>query len=255
MSSQGGYLVCLTHKAILSGGISSYHLLERRSRRLPLVARSTLAAEGQAAAEAADCLHFVIMFWKALLDPTDPTYRITSNERCFLWENESLFVIDAKCLYDILHREELYVSSASDKRTCLEALVTRDKLKEVGGSARWVSSERQYADGLTKDSATQLLADRLTHTSTRLRPTRPTRQAGRRTLPKGRGALISSRGPRLLRLVLQLLPRGHRGPRYLQPPQGDRCLRDRRLPVCDHPGDPPAGLLASVDVMETTAVP
>eukprot|EP00439_Symbiodinium_sp_Y106_P034028 s6529_g4.t1 len=30
-----------------------------------------------------------------------------------------------------------------------------------GGEARWVSSERQYADGLTKDTATQLLADRL----------------------------------------------------------------------------------------------
>ena len=35
--------------------------------------------------------------------------------------------------YDILHREELYVSTAADKRTCLEALTTRDKLKEIGG--------------------------------------------------------------------------------------------------------------------------
>ena len=158
MSSQGGYLVCLTHKAILTGGICSYHLLDWRSFRLPRVARSTLAAEGQAASEAADSLHFTIAFWKALLDPS---YRISGDERCFQWKNESLLVIDAKCLYDILHREELYVSSAADKRTCLEALVTRDKLKEIGGSVRWVSSERQYADGLTKDTATQLLADRL----------------------------------------------------------------------------------------------
>ena len=151
-------MVCLTHRAILDGGISSYHLLDWRSFRLPRVARSTLAAEGQAAAEAADCLHFVITFWKALLDPG---YKINSDEQCFRWKNESLLVIDAKCLYDILHREELYVSSTADKRTCLEALVTRDKLKEIGGSVRWVSSERQYADGLTKESATQLLADRL----------------------------------------------------------------------------------------------
>ena len=57
--------------------------------------------------------------------------------------------------------QELYVSNAADKRTCLEALVTRDKLKEIGGEARWLSSERLYADGLTKDPATQLLADRL----------------------------------------------------------------------------------------------
>ena len=70
-------------------------------------------------------------------------------------------IVDAKCLFDLLHREELYVSTAADKRTCLEALTTRDKLREIGGETRWVSSERQYADGLTKDSATQLLADRL----------------------------------------------------------------------------------------------
>ena len=59
LSSQGGYMVCLTltHRAILDGGISSYHLLDWRSFRLPRVARSTLAAEGQAAAEPADRYH------------------------------------------------------------------------------------------------------------------------------------------------------------------------------------------------------
>ena len=158
LSSQGGYLICASNRAILDGAACHYHLLDWRSFRLPRVARSTLSAEGQAAAEATDNLHFVVTFWRAILDGS---YRIDGSDGCFKWFNPCVLVIDAKCLYDVLHREELYVSTAADKRTCLEALVTRDKLKEIGGEARWVSSERQFADGLTKDTATQLLADRL----------------------------------------------------------------------------------------------
>ena len=159
LSSQGGYLICLSPKTVLEGKVCGYHLLDWRSFKLPRVARSTLAAEGQAAAEAADCLHFTVVFWKAMLYPD---FKISEVQpETYRWTAPCALIVDAKCLFDLLHREELYVSSAADKRTCLEALTTRDKLREIGGEARWVSSERQYADGLTKDSATQLLADRL----------------------------------------------------------------------------------------------
>ncbi|CAE7901478.1 GIP [Symbiodinium sp. KB8] len=153
LSSQGGYLICLSPKTVLDGKVCGYHLLDWRSFKLPRVARSTLAAEGQAAAEAADCLHFTVVFWKAMLDPNFKVSQVQPDT--YRW------TAPCPCLFDLLHREELYVSTAADKRTCLEALTTRDKLREIGGETRWVSSERQYADGLTKDSATQLLADRL----------------------------------------------------------------------------------------------
>ncbi|CAE7846298.1 TY5A [Symbiodinium microadriaticum] len=159
LSSQGGYMICLSPRKVLEGTVCGYHLLDWRPFKLPRVARSTLAAEGQAASEAADCLHFAVVFWKAMLDPE---FRISEvKPETYRWWSPCALIVDAKCLYDLLHREELYVSTAADKRTCLEALTTRDKLREIGGEARWVSSERQYADGLTKDSATQLLADRL----------------------------------------------------------------------------------------------
>ena len=152
-------MICLSPRTVLEGTVCGYHLLDWRSFKLPRVARSTLAAEGQAASEAADCLHFAVVFWKAMLDPE---FRISEvKPETHRWWSPCALIVDAKCLYDLLHREELYVSTAADKRTCLEALTTRDKLREIGGEARWVSSERQYADGLTKDSATQLLADRL----------------------------------------------------------------------------------------------
>ena len=62
-------------------------------------------------------------------------------------------MVDAKALFDVLHRDELQTSAGADKRTHLEALVIKDKLVESKAHARWASSERQYADGLTSVSA------------------------------------------------------------------------------------------------------
>ena len=41
--------------------------------------------------------------------------------------------------------------------------MVKEQMESLGGSLRWVSSERQLADGLTKDTARQLFADRLRH--------------------------------------------------------------------------------------------
>ena len=70
-------------------------------------------------------------------------------------------VVDAKALYDLLTKPELQATSGTDKRTTIEVLVTQDKLCCCGGATMWVSSERRYSDGLTKQNAAQLLADRL----------------------------------------------------------------------------------------------
>ena len=69
-------------------------------------------------------------------------------------------VTDAKALYDSFHREG-YGNSVVDKRVSLEVRVMKERLLALGGSLRWMSSERQLADGLTKESARGLLADRL----------------------------------------------------------------------------------------------
>ena len=157
-ASQGGYLLTLAHRSVLEDGAAGrYQILDWRSYKLARVARSTLAAESQAAGEAADSHLFAATFLKAM---TVPDYQF-DNEGAFAWFNASALIVDAKALYDVLHRDELQVSSGSDKRTHLEILTTKDKLRESISHVRWVSSERQYADGLTKTSAAQLLADRL----------------------------------------------------------------------------------------------
>ena len=60
-SSQGGYIVMLTHEDAFNGVESSYHILDWRSFRLSRVARSSLAAEAQAAAQAVDSTEFIVL--------------------------------------------------------------------------------------------------------------------------------------------------------------------------------------------------
>ena len=71
-------------------------------------------------------------------------------------------VTDAKALYDSYHREGVS-SSVVDKRVGLEIRVMKEMLEELNGQLRWMSSERQIADGLTKESARVLSAARLRH--------------------------------------------------------------------------------------------
>eukprot|EP00435_Cladocopium_sp_Y103_P032294 s3673_g8.t1 len=53
--------------------------------------------------------------------------------------------------------------SSVDRRSGLEIRVVKEQLQSFGGKLRWVSSERQLADGLTKMPTRQSLADRLRH--------------------------------------------------------------------------------------------
>ena len=66
---------------------------------------------------------------------------------------KSVMVTDAKALYDAFHRESAS-SSVVDKRVSLEIRVMKERLLELGGILKWMSSDRQIADGLTKESTT-----------------------------------------------------------------------------------------------------
>ena len=58
-------------------------------------------------------------------------------------------------------RREGLFGNLVDKRTGLEILVLKERLTDLNGTFRWISSERQFADSLTKTATRQLLADRL----------------------------------------------------------------------------------------------
>lgn len=64
-----------------------------------------------------------------------------------------------RCCLQVL----LLCASVPDRRTALEIRVIKELLQDLAGELRWVSSERQWADGPTKTSSRQLLANRLRH--------------------------------------------------------------------------------------------
>ena len=165
LTSQGGYLVAMVHKSVTEGQEGYYNILDWRSWKLARVARSTLSAESQAASEAADALLFATTFWNLIWQPWLPLDQLKTAQA----KHPPKLVIDAKALYDLLIKDEVQAATNADKRTAIEVLVTQDKLKCCGASTMWVSSELQYADGLTKTAAAQLLADRMRSHLTKLK--------------------------------------------------------------------------------------
>ena len=154
-SSQSGHLVFLVHKSVLDGQVGRYVLIDWKSSRTPRMSRSSLNSEAQAAATGVDAMEHVLATWSLCrypnMDPrADDTLKVAG---------PSALVLDAKSLYDALGRE--HMNSITDKRTGIELMVIKERLAAMGAVRRWQSSERQYADGMTKMSGRQLLADRL----------------------------------------------------------------------------------------------
>ena len=157
LTSQGGYLLCMVNRTVTEGEEEKYNLIDWRSWKLARVARSSLSAESQATAEAADALLFTCLFWRLIFNPDLPIDHDASAQL----QHPPAHVVDAKALYDLLIKDEIQAALGSDKRTAVETLVAQDKLRVCKAQIKWVSSEKQYADGMTKSDAAQLLADRL----------------------------------------------------------------------------------------------
>ena len=157
-TSQGGYLIFVAPKKIFEEE-TSYHLIEWRSFKLPRVARSSLSAEAQAFGQAADMVEFICRYWICLFSPPSKLKECLDQRS----DLEPVVITDAKALYDSYNKEGLTGSSSVDKRTSLEIRVGKEQLQALGGVLKWMSSEKQFADGLTKSSTRTLLADRLRH--------------------------------------------------------------------------------------------
>ncbi|CAK9022980.1 unnamed protein product [Durusdinium trenchii] len=79
-------------------------------------------------------------------------------------------------------RQWFAVARRRDKRTKIEVTVTKQKMLCMDTKLRWVSSEIQLADGVTKSSARQLFADRLRSHQISLRSDMTFQAAKKKTL-------------------------------------------------------------------------
>ena len=165
LTSQGGYLITMVQSNVTTGDSGVYNLVDWRSWKLPRVARSSLSAESQACGECADALLFSTTFWKLLWNPTLQLEDLQTPKL----PRAPAIVIDAKALFDLLTKDEIQAACGSDRRTAIETMVCQDKLRLCDAMTKWVSSELQYADSMTKNDSGQLLADRLRTHMTKIR--------------------------------------------------------------------------------------
>ena len=72
----------------------------------------------------------------------------------FLRNNTKTPVItDAKSSYDALERSASSTRNLTERRTAIEVIAIRQRLERGFIFSRWVNSDRQMADGLTKPQA------------------------------------------------------------------------------------------------------
>ena len=154
-SSQGGFMILLTHKKALQGEQTDYNIMSWRSFKLPRVCRSSLSAEAQACSVAVDEMMLLRTMLSLMLDPRqDPKVPATAT-----WVGEAAVVVDAKALYDALKLPGF--NSQHDKRTGIEIICIQEELERQEAKVRWVSSEMMLADGLTKIGARQSMVEKL----------------------------------------------------------------------------------------------
>ena len=123
-------------------------ILNWKSWKLKRKVRSSLAAESQAMADLVDCLNYVRLFFADCLHPIGIDLRRADEA----WQAlpESTVVTDCKSLYDALEKSESAGLGLTEKRTSIEVQATRQQMQATGLHARWVNSDRQLADVLTK---------------------------------------------------------------------------------------------------------
>ena len=142
--SQRGCWIGITNKRMIDehGLAHGVHFLQWSTGRIQRVVRSTLSAEAYSCSEAIDQLNWLRGTVAEVMKPTKDIREYSKS----LSDIPGVVVTDCKSLYDCLHGERTLLS---DKRLSLEAAIIRQGLQE-NVTVKWVCSEQQLADCLTK---------------------------------------------------------------------------------------------------------
>ena len=155
LSSTGGYMIGVTTPNMLKGETSPITFVSWRSGKLARKARSSLAAEIQACADAEEELMYCRLQWAEMCGFQINLRKPLSSVR----KISGTVVVDAKSLYDMLIKGDLNSSAGGlkDKYSALEALCLLERIQHGRTEVRWVHSLAQIADGLTKAGQCQQL--------------------------------------------------------------------------------------------------
>ena len=143
-TSQGGQLVFIANFELLQGRESNMSLMSWHSRRLKRVARSSSAAETQAAADGDDEAVYIRLCLKEVLFGQLDLQNWQSETR----QIPAALVVDCRGVYDALARSSSSCLGPKDKESGLGAL----ELVVRGTMVRWCRSAAQLADVAAEDS-------------------------------------------------------------------------------------------------------
>ena len=143
-------MIGFVHRKMVDEGQRGHvNVISWGSSKLRRVCRSSLAAETQALAEAEQELMFVRTQWREILgdevnlaDPAETAKKV-----------RGVLVTDAKALYDSVQQGNLPSFSMKEKYSALELLHLVQNMQRQETVLRWVNSDQQLADGLTKMQA------------------------------------------------------------------------------------------------------
>ena len=144
--STGGYICGITTPDLEQGRTAPVSLIGWSSQKLDRVCRSSLAAEVQSCGNAEDFLWFCRLSWSEMLGrPSNRAHYLDS-----LKQTKAMLIVDAKSMYDAMGNESSGVGM-KEKRTGYEMQMIKESAKKSGLDVRWVNSDAQLADALTKD--------------------------------------------------------------------------------------------------------
>ncbi|CAK0875283.1 unnamed protein product, partial [Prorocentrum cordatum] len=152
-SSKGGYQIFIGPADELETGTPTPIVaMEWASKKLQRMCRSSLSTEAQAAALGVDSL-MLVKIYAALSSRPDLT-----GDEAMTYFGQSPFITDAKCLYDA-SRSITAGLGIAEQRAAIEVRIANEQVEEIDAVWRWVNTQQQLADGLTKLSSRQTLAD------------------------------------------------------------------------------------------------
>ena len=145
--STQGIFVGVGPLSLQEGELGQISPISWHSSKIDRACRSPGAAEAQAAVNGEDCLFFARYQWSEIeqgnVDPRDAVKTVRETPGCL--------ITDSRNVYDKL-REEVLTIKGAEKRTSIELIGLKESQFTTDLRLRWVHSEAQLANGLTKSA-------------------------------------------------------------------------------------------------------
>ena len=149
--STQGILVGAASSELLAGEVSNISMISWQSSKIDRTCRSPGAAEAQAAVNGDDALFYARYQWHEIIHGA---VDVRHPERSVKKIGGTL-ITDSRNVYDKLNTEVLVVKGA-EKRANLELISLKESQQSTNLGIRWVHSEAQLANSLTKGGSKEI---------------------------------------------------------------------------------------------------